>query len=293
MVIDIDKMRIFLSVIKTRNFTTTADALGYTQSAISQSIKKLEEQLGLPLLTRNNKNIMPTSAAIELLPFMQKLASADDNLHQAVNSIKGIQTGTLRIGTFASVSNHFLPPIIRRFIAEYPLIQLELIDSFYWEIEKKLQSGELDLGFIIIPTSASVDYKVLPSERYMAVLPKNHRLAKKEIVSIKELVEEPFIVPSDNFKTEIGSYLTSNHLKVNSLFRSKDDYITVKMVNNNLGVSILPEMVLTDFYDLIEIRELDPPICRRLGIAVNSFNTCTPACNKFLEYLFDSITISI
>lgn len=281
---DTDKIRIFLSVVKTRNFTTTADDFGYTQSAVSQSIKKLEETLGIPLFIRNHKNIIPTPNAIEIYPYMKEFVKAEDNLLQSVQSLVGLDTGTISIGTFASVSAHWLPAIIQEFHRDYPHIHIQLVDSTYCEIENLLEIGELDLGFIMLPTTANVDYKPLPPEKYMAVLPKGHPLCALDIVPLTELLKEQIINPADNFKNEIGSYIEKNNIYVDRFFSSKDDYITMSMVRNGFGVSILPELVLKDFTDLVETRPLDPPFYRTLGIAAKSFNNCSPACTKFLNY---------
>lgn len=286
-----DQVRIFLSVTETRNFTMTAHTFGYTQSAVSQSIKKLEETLNLPLLTRGKKTVTPTQAAVELLPYMRELVRTEDTLLQTANAILGYETGTVRIGSFASMSAHLLPHTIKMFSNRYPAIQIELIESTYWDIERMLQAGELDLGFISIPTTANLEYKVLPCESYKAVLPKGHRLAESDTIPLDVLLREPFIVPADNFKSEIGQYIAEHNLEINELFHVKDDYVTISMVRNGLGVSILPKLVLDDFSEFIETRDIEPGINRVLGIATKSFTNCTPAGKRFLDYLIQNVII--
>lgn len=288
--IEINSARVFNSVIETRNFTKTAELLGYTQSAVSQIIKKLEKQLGLTLFIRGKRKVFPTSSANELVPIMRDLIKAEDSLIQKSQKLQNIMIGTLRIGTFASVSNHILSRTLHDFLADYPSIKIELNDSYYWDIGRLLQNGELDLGFIIVPTNAIVDYKVITPDPYRAVLPKNHPLADLDVIPLKKLIKEPFIIPSDNLRSEVGEYINDNNLTINKLFRVKDDYVTTCMVANNVGVTVLPDLVLSDFKELVEIRPIDPPIQRRLAIAVNSFDTCTPVCKEFLKYLFKTIS---
>ena len=107
------KCQIFLKTVELGSLTQAAEAMGYTQSAVSRSIADLEREWNMTLLSRNKDGAVLTSQGKEMLPYAQALCNAQRALEVQVSELHGLTRGTLRVGTFTSVSIHWLPTIMK------------------------------------------------------------------------------------------------------------------------------------------------------------------------------------
>ena len=119
------KCQILLRAVELGNLTRTAEELGYTQSAVSRTIASLEREWGVPLLVRGREGALLTSQGEALLPQIRALCAAEDRLEEQVAALHGLTQGKLRVGAFNSVSIHWLPGIMKRFLTRYPGIRLD------------------------------------------------------------------------------------------------------------------------------------------------------------------------
>lgn len=125
----------FVKTVDTGSFTKAADSLNYAQSSISKMIADLEKEWGISLLQRNKKGVCLTSSGKQILPYVRKIVSDFEEIQQKVNEINGIQSGTVRIGTFSSVAINWLPDVFARFQKDYPGIDYEMLLGDYEEVE--------------------------------------------------------------------------------------------------------------------------------------------------------------
>ena len=110
-------------IIELGGFTKAADALGYTQSSISQMIASLENELGIKLLTRSRHGVKLTIEGAELFPFIERSIYQYRSMQEKANEIKGIETGIIRVGIISSVTCHWMPQLINGFKEEYPNVR--------------------------------------------------------------------------------------------------------------------------------------------------------------------------
>lgn len=111
---DIKKFKLFADVAETGNFTKSGDRLGYTQSGVSHILKSLEEEMGFPLFVRSNQGVKLTKNAQKILPLVRPILAMYESLEQTVNEIHGVESGSLTIATFQSISISWLPSIFRK-----------------------------------------------------------------------------------------------------------------------------------------------------------------------------------
>jgi DNA-binding transcriptional LysR family regulator len=109
------RYRAVMKIVETGGFTRASEELGYTQSAVSQMVQSLEEELGTVLFIRSKKGVVLTPDGAELLPYIKNICHAYRELTEKRKEMEGIQNATIRIGTFASVSCHWLPGLIKTF----------------------------------------------------------------------------------------------------------------------------------------------------------------------------------
>ncbi len=275
---DTIKYRVLLSVMETGSFTLTADKLGYTQSGVSHIIQNMENEFGLPLFIRDNRKVIPTSAALEIMPMIKDLISSEDNILQTVGGLLGLYHGTIRVAAGIYPMVRWMPRIIKEFNQKYPDIQIYLVDGNYEQIESMLVTGELDLGFLSLPTKENLESLPLYEERLMVVLPKGHPLAAKPILSLSEIVGEPFIIPGESSRSHVWELFTRHGFPFPKVYSSPVDYVTISLVKEGLGLSIIPELILRDFSANIEARYLlEEDAVRTLGVAMLSLSKCSPA----------------
>ncbi|MBW9159426.1 LysR family transcriptional regulator [Clostridium tagluense] len=276
-------------IVEVGSFTKSADLLGYTQSGISQMVQSLEDELSLKLLLRSRTGVKLTPEGEELYPYILKTASSYRAMIEKTKEIKGLESGNIRIGTISSISCHWLPHMIKEFQTMYPNVQFILHQGDYTTIPEWIKSGQVDFGFINPAAVSGLNIIILKDGELLAVLPKNHPLAKECVLTLKQLITEPFLLLEEGALSEPLEAFHAQNLDPNIKMCIHDDYSILSMIEEGLGVSILPELVLRRVsYDVVKI-PLNPSIKRTIGIAFNNLKTMPIASRYFIDYLKEHI----
>jgi len=271
-------------IVEVGSFSKSADLLGYTQSGISQMIQSLEDELSLKLLLRSRTGVKLTPEGEELYPYILKTASSYRAMIEKTKEIKGIESGIIRIGTISSISCHWLPHMIKEFQTIYPNVQFILHQGDYTTIPEWIKSGEVDFGFINPAVASGLNTITLKDGELLAVLPQNHPLARNNVVTLKQLAAEPFLLLEEGALSEPLEAFHTQNLHPNIKMCIHDDYSILSMIEEGLGVSILPELVLRRVsYDVAKI-PISPPVTRTIGIAFNNLKTIPIASRYFIDY---------
>ncbi len=282
---NIQKYLAFVKTVEYGSFTKAAELLHYSQSGISRMINDLEKEWKVTLLERNKHGVRLTGDGLKLLPYAKTFCEDFHKLQMQVDALKGLQSGTIRIGTFSSVATHWLPNIIKAFEIDYPNIDFELLLGDYTEIEEWISQGRVDCVFLVLPTDSKFDTIMLEKDKLLAVLPQNHTLAKLPKIPLHLLCDDPFMLLEKGGTSEISEVFKNNNLSPNVRFTTWDDYAIMSMVESGLGISILPELILKRIPYKIVIKELSLPAYRNIGIALRETKTASLAVKRFLEYL--------
>ena len=275
----------FVKTVDTGSFTKAAESLNYAQSSISKMIADLEKEWDVALLQRNKKGVCLTSSGKEILPYARKILSDFEEMQEQINAMHGIQSGIVRIGSFSSVAINWLPNIFAKFQEDYPGIEYEILLGDYDEVEKWIEEGRVDCGFLRLPTGGHFDTITLKQDEYKAVLPVNHPLAEKEVLDYEELNDQPFLLLEHGGKTEVSELLEMNHAHPNVRFTTWEDYAIMAMVERGLGIGILPEMILQRIPYQIAVRSFIRPYFREIALVMKDRKKLAPAAEKFTEYL--------
>ena len=282
---NLQKYLAFVKTVEYGSFTKAAQMLNYSQSGISRMINDLEKEWNIVLLERNKSGVKLTSDGMKLLPYAKNVCAEYEKLQTQVDELNGLQSGLIRIGTFSSAATHWLPNIIKEFQKSYPSIDYELLLGDYAEIEEWILNGRVDCGFLRLPASSDFETAFLEQDRLLAVLPKEHPLAKLDKISIAAICDEPFILLEKGTKSDVTDIFERCGLSPKVRFTTLDDYAVMSMVESGLGISILPELILKRIPYEIAIKELDVPAYRKIGIATRSKKTASLAVKRFLEYV--------
>lgn len=283
--LSINKYEIFLKVVELGSLTKAADVLGFTQSGISHTISSLEMEFGFPLLIRNRSGVKLTVNGEEVVKPIREIMKWNEQLKQEVASIHGLEVGTITIGTFTSVSVHWLPGMIKQFRSEYPYIEIKLMEGGYLEIEQWIEAGVVDCGFISLPTREKFEVIPLKKDRMLGIVSQENPLSSEPFLSLSQIAKEDFIIPKIGSDYDVRRVLDKAGIKPNIKFSAGDDYAIMAMVEMGLGISILPELVLKRQNHNVTMLELEERSFRSLGIAVNSMKYASPATKKFLKHV--------
>ena len=283
------KYEVFVKVVELGSLSRAADYCNYSQSAVSQIVNAIENELGITLLNRNHAGVWLTSDGEQLLPYIRNLSNAHNELSDKIFELLGIESGLIRIGTFSSVSCHLLAPIFKDFKAKYPNIKFELHQGNYREIETWISEGTVDFGFVDLPTLKEFEVIPIKDDRMMALLPVKHTYAKEEFVPLEIFESEPVILLEEGTKKEVLEMFRKNRVKPKVEYRTEDDYTIMSMVENGLGISILAELVLQRNPYNIVVKETMPKFSRKIGIALKSRKQASMAVKCFLDFVVENI----
>ncbi len=278
----ISRYEIFDKVIELKSFTKAAEALNLTQPGISHAIKSLETEWGIPLITRSRSDIQLTSDGERIIWYIRDLLRVHEEIEQEVAAIKGLEVGTVKVGTFTSVASHWLPKIIKLFQKENPNIDIKLLLGSHQEIENALLNNEIDCGIIALPAlSKTLNVIPLKEDSMLCIVSKENPLHRQKKIRFSQIENEPFIMLSEGGDIDVTRIFNQHQIRPTIKYELDEDKAIISMVRDNLGISILSEMALSGYSKEISILELEVASHRLIGLATTS--TVSPATKKFIE----------
>ncbi|MEE0511656.1 MAG: LysR family transcriptional regulator [Peptococcaceae bacterium] len=281
----LSKYDIFCKVVEYSGFTRAANAIQYSQSAVSQTVKNLEQELGLTLLTRGKEGIHLTPDGEAIFPYIQAIANAEDALMRRQKEMQGLKGSVVRIGTFTSVSRTLLPGWMWQFKREHPGIRFVLEQGEYTTISEWVKNGSVDFGFVNMDAAPDMEGRLLYTDKMCAVMPPDHALTQKKSVQLADLADSALILLDEgDFNVPMRAF-DANGLIPQIEYEVYDDYTIIAMVEEKLGVSIMYERVLAGYASKVATRPIDEELSRRVGIVWNNWETMPIAARRFVEFI--------
>ena len=276
------KYEAFVKTVELGSLTNAAEALGSTQSRISHILSDLEQEYGFSLLRRSRSGIQLTRAGAMVLPRMQEILRLDRELEDLIGDIREAEAGLLRLGVFTSVAVHWLPGMIRSFQKAHPKVELKMYSGDYHDMEQWLRNKEIDVGFVALP--APVDVRTIPlyEDPLVAIFPEDHPLARLDRIPPRFLEQEPFISLLHSSSQDIHRALDQVGIRPDIKYSTKDDYAILAMVEQGLGISIVPQLLLKGSQRKLEVRPLEPPVSRTIALAIPDGENL-PVVEAFVE----------
>lgn len=279
----------FCRIVELGNFTRAAEALGYTQSAVSQMIRSLENELSLTLFVRTRKEVRLTREGQELYPLIQKYVTTHRELRDRVGEINGLSSGEVRIGTFSSMSQRLLPGVMSDFSRRYPGIRFVLSPGDNTTLPEQIKSGAIDFGFLYPEAAAGLQNRLIARDEYLAVFPEEHPLAGRASVSLATMAEAPLILVEEGGVNTVLSAFDKAALTPNVKYRIHDDHTILSMVEQGIGVSILPSMILDRASYRLKTVPIETPVARTIGVSCLDERLLTVAARRFITFLCENI----
>lgn len=279
---------IFCKVMEAGGFTKAAAEIGYSQSSVSQTVRALEQELGVTLIARRRDGLALTADGRQFMPYIQAIASAERALEQKQREMEGLENATVSIGTFTSVSRRLLPRWMEDFKKIYPGVKFILRQGEYTSIARLIRDDKLDLGFVSTEVIRDLETRTLHRDEMMAVLPRDHPLAALESIPLSRLAEERFILLDEGDRSLILEAFARRGLTPQVEYTVTDDYTILSMVQSGLGVTVIYDLVLTGLRQDIAVRPITEKPERNIALAWRSWDTLPLASRRFAEYIIDN-----
>ena len=279
------RYKILLETINLKSLTKVAEKTGYTQSGISHILNALEKEWGITLVRRNHNGSIVTPEGKQLLPYIIDVLHAEEALHEHIESIKGLEAGLIRIGSFSSVSLNLLPHIIQSFQKLHPYIHFEILHGDYSEIESWIMNGLADIGFLRLPLKDSFDYLPFYKDTIFAILPEDQRSKNTEYISLEELEQSPFIMLDMGELNDYQNYFDNHGIKPNIRYTAREDAVVMAMVESHLGIGLCYELSFRRNPYRIYAKQLEAPAQREIVIATKKGQRRSLAVESFLSFV--------
>lgn len=275
------KYEAFVRIVELKSLTKAADDLGYTQSCLSHMISSLEGELGFSILVRSRSGVSLTEEGELILPVVRKILEEKAHLDRLVASIAAEGAGVVRIGAFTSVAVNWLPGILKDFREAHSTVEVKMFNGDYHDVEQWLKQGEIDVGFLALPGPEGICCEPLKEDALSVILPVDHPLAVYESIPVSLASQEPIISLLETSSQDMRRAFGNTRPDVR--YVTKDDYAIIAMVRAGLGISIMPELLLTHNDADVAVRPLVPPVSRTLAIGYSPAARNNPAVESFIS----------
>lgn len=285
---ELTNLRYFQALAQYKNFTLTAKNIAVSQSALSRSIAKLEQELDVNLFERHGKETELTDSGKKFLFHVDRILREVDVACQEIKMDNGGE-GSLRVSFLHSLGDTYLPIILSRFHAKYPSITIKLNQQNSAAMAQQIENDETDICLCSMLSEADIAWMYLWSEELYLVVPEGHPLADKKTVRLQEIDGDSFITlkPEYNMRQQINQLLdiAESHPKV--VFEGDEVHNLISLVAAGLGVSLLPHIPCTEQRGVRYI-PVSFPLCKRaVGIAWNTHRPLSPAAICFQQFTID------
>ena len=291
--LDVRRLRVLREVSLRGSFSAAAEALAYSQSAVSQQIAALEREAGTRLVERHGRGVRLTDAGQALVrradAILAELAAADAELA----AIAGLRGGRVRVSTFASAATALLPAAVAAFRARHPEVQVELsLVEATAEAVDGVRAGRADLALLAQPVDQPLPDLVaahrLFQDPMLVVLPAGHPLARRPALALGDLAGEPWVLGGGPGCSDRDTVVRACHAagfepRATVDFPTDDYHATQGMVAAGAGITLLPRLALTVPRDGLVVRPLAGDGPSRLVVAAVRHGDQPPATLAMLE----------
>lgn len=282
-------IRSFLSVTETLNFGKSSRQLNLSQPALSAQIKALEEEVGVALFERDRQGTKLTAAGIA---FRHDAEVALDRLDLAKRKAQWASAGRLgrvRLGFISTAGFELVPQMVRQFLKRFPDVEFSLQHILTEQQIDLLADGQIDIGFLRLPVqqTESLDITTVLREDFVAIVPSDHRLARREEIRLRELQGESFVLYSREHAAgyyDLLAGMLSRAGVVPKVVQSAGEMSTlISLVDAGVGISVVPETAARRLLSRVSVSTIvdEIPGCE-IGMVVAKANK-TPVVRRFYD----------
>ena len=285
---ELQQLRYLVAVADSRSFTGAAETCHVTQPTLSHQIKKLEDEVGEPLLQRRRTGAFLTPLGERVYRHAQEIMRNVESVQQISSAFSSRVQGLLKIGIIPTIAPYLLPGLLRRSQNRYPGIDFQISEEPTERLVASLISGTLDLAILSPPIDDDqVEMLDLFEDEFLLVLPVKHELAKSRQVSLRRLRELPMILMNDAhcLRGQTISFCRQVGFAPKVFIQSSQLDTVLAMVETGQGISLVPAMSRKAFqHRKVVFRSLGPEkLVRKISLAWSRQATPSRAFTAFVE----------
>lgn len=294
--LDVRRMRVLREVAQRGSFSAAADALAYTQSAVSQQIAALEREAGTKLVERNARGVRLTDAGAVVVRHADAILAHLADAEAELEAIAGLRGGRLRLAAFPSAGASVMPRAIALFRERHPAVDLTLQPAEPEDGIALLRAGDIDIAMTIATTyddacmhGPGIEEHHLLDDPMYVILPETHVLAHRRSLRLSDLAEEQWMLGSTGSCPDASIFLRSCQtagFEPRIAFASNDYPSIQGFVAAGMGLAFVPDLALINLRDDVVVRSLGarPPV-RRIMAATLGGSYASPAREAMLTVL--------
>lgn len=297
--LDVRRMKVLREVAQRGSFSAAAEALAYTQSAVSQQIAALEREAGTKLVERSARGVRLTDAGAVVVRHADAILARLADAEAELEAIAGLRGGRLRLAAFPSAGASVMPRAIAEFRDRFPAVELTLQPAEPDEGVGLLRTGEIDIALTIsspadgdvCPYGPGIEEQHLLDDPMYVILPEAHALAHRRSLRLSDLADEQWMLGSTGTCPDASIFLRACQaagFEPRIAFASNDYPSIQGFVAARMGLAFVPDLALINLRDDIVVRSLGatPPV-RRIMAATLQGSYCSPAREAMLEVLVE------
>lgn len=289
---DTEKCAVLLHVVGQGSLSGAADELGYTPSGISRLVASIESEVGFPLLVRSKAGVTPTPECESLIPIMTELAALGRTLDERAAALRGLESGSIRVGSAYPQLYAPLARIIAAFAQRYPGIRVDMVQANSTHLAELLSHHEAD--FCIMSKRAGTPrWEPLLVDDMVAVLPQTHPLAHARAYPIERFMQESFIGVYPGEESDNSRVLAQAGVTLKPRFTVFDTHAAFALVEAGLGVTMMNAIFAKERIDTISPVPVSPHAQIEIGVGLPSTDLASPALSAFEGFTLTRLRESI
>ncbi|MDE6627477.1 MAG: LysR family transcriptional regulator [Lachnospiraceae bacterium] len=282
--------QIFQTVAEQGSFQHAAKVLNLTPSAISHAISTAEKELGFPLFNRSKNGVTLTEYGTKLQPYISAVLNSETKLQEAIGTFNGLNQGKIRIGTFSSFCQSFIPGLVTDFSKANPNTEITIYQGTSNDVRNWISTGQIDLG--LLPQANGKDIPLIPlyTDELLCIAPKHFRPKHRSYIEFTELTGIPFICHGKNTDTDILQLLDENRIPIHPSCQVSDVPSAIAMVSAGFGLYLISKLTLQSLQlpDNTAPYPFKPSIQRTIGIYSPDMELMSPAVKAMYKHIIKS-----
>ena len=282
---EMQQVRYFVALARELNFTRAAEACNVSQPALTRAIQGLEAELGGPLFNRERSQTHLSELGRMMLPHVEQMLAQTEAAKEQAKKFKKVANAELKLGAMCTIAAWVMADLLVKFRETFPSVTLNLKDYDSTVLIDGLLKGALEVAVTSIPEGADERLHGIPlyTEEFVVVLPPNHRLAEKKILTVKDLDGQPYVnrINCEVF-VPVAERIASMGVKTPMVFRSERDDWVLGMIRAGVGWGFFPEF--SSIPDDLPVRRLtEPTFDRKIQLVTVRGRPHSPAVGAFVR----------
>ena len=293
---NLQQLGYFVAIARTRNFTRAAESCFVAQPALSQQIRKLEEELGLPVFERRRRGVNLTVAGTAFLAYAEQVLQLVAEGRQRVSDLQKVRHGVVAVMCLPTVATYWLPRVISKYRQHYPDVEIQ-IHEHAGCTPQDFRNAIADVGIVQLGEESSarggsmVQVERLFVDEQVLIFPASHWLAgpgasAEPAIALKAVAGEPFILPKSTcgMSRVIAQAFTEAGFQPRVRLETSQVEAVCEMVSAGLGIGLMPAMAMHREYPNLRWRRVKKPVPRRtIALAWSSDHSLAPAAAAFIQ----------